>query len=184
MTTLLLLLLATLAAAGIWVYNRLIRDRNQMLAAWSDIDVQLVRRHELVPQLVTTVKAYADYEKATLAAVTELRTQSEAAQHLPDKAAFEQQLAAGVQRLLAVAEAYPDLKANMNFLQLQRELVEIEEHIQYARRFYNGAVRQLNTRIQSFPHLLISAPFGFKPAEYFEVSEARQRNAPRVELGP
>lgn len=180
----LLLVGATLAAAGIWIYNRLVRDRNQVLAAWSDIDVQLIRRHDLVPQLVTTVKAYADYEKATLAAVTELRRQSEAAQHLPDKAAFEQELAVGVQRLLAVAEAYPDLKASTNFLQLQRELVAIEEHLQYARRFYNGAVRQLNTRIQSFPHLLVARPFGFRPAEYFEVDEARQRAAPRVELGP
>lgn len=167
---------------GIWMYNRLVRDRNQVLAAWSDIDVQLVRRHDLVPQLVTSVKAYADYEKATLNAVTELRTRSEAAQHLPDKAAIEQQLAAAVDRLLVVAEAYPDLKASANFLQLQKELVGIEDHIQYARRFYNGAVRLLNTRIQSFPHLLVARPAGFRPAEYFEVEDANQREAPRVEL--
>lgn len=184
MSALLALLLGSLAAAGIWIYNRLIRDRNQVLAAWSDIDVQLMRRHQLVPQLVTTVRAYADFEKATLATVTELRTRSEAALHLPDKAAFEQQLAAGVQRLLAVAEAYPDLRASANFLQLQRELVDIEEHIQYARRFYNGAVRQFNTRLQSFPHLLLARPFGFTAAEYFEVDESAQRAAPRVELGP
>lgn len=180
----LLPVIVLLGAAAAWIYNRLVRDRNQVLAAWSDIDVQLVRRHELVPQLVTTVKAYADYEKATLAAVTELRTRSEAARHLPDKAALEQELAAGVQRLLAVAEAYPDLKASSNFLQLQKELVAIEDHIQYARRFYNGAVRLLNTRIQSFPHLLVARPLQFAPAEYFEVDEARQRAAPRVELGP
>lgn len=179
-----LILLLVAAAAGIWLYNRLVRDRNQVLAAWSDIDVQLVRRHTLVPQLVTTVKAYADYEQATMAAVTELRTRSAAALHLPDKAALEQQLAAGVNKLLVVAEAYPDLKANANFAQLQKELVEIEDHIQYARRFYNGAVRMLNTRIQSFPHLLLARPFGFRPAEYFEVEEASQRAAPRVELNP
>jgi LemA protein len=180
--TLGLVLLA--AAAGIWIYNRLVRDRNQVLAAWSDIDVQLVRRHDLVPQLVSTVKAYADYEKATMSAVTELRTRSAAALHLPDKAALEQQLTAGVNKLLVVAEAYPELKANANFAQLQKELVEIEDHIQYARRFYNGAVRILNTRIQSFPHLLVARPFGFQPAEYFEVEEAAQRAAPRVELNP
>jgi LemA protein len=180
----LLAVVALLGIAAAWIYNGLIRARNQVLAAWSDIDVQLVRRHELVPQLVTTVKAYADYEKATMAAVTELRTRSTAAQHLPAKAAIEQELAAAVNKLLVVAEAYPELKANTNFLQLQKELVDIEEHIQYARRFYNGAVRILNTAIQSFPQLLVARPFGFAPAEYFEVEEARQREAPRVELKP
>ena len=178
--TLIILLVAV--AIGVWIYNRLVRDRNQVLAAWSDIDVQLVRRHDLVPQLVTTVKAYAAYEQATMAAVTELRTRSAAARHLPDKAAIEQEHALGVNKLLVVAEAYPELKANANFAQLQKELVEIEDHIQYARRFYNGAVRMLNTRVQSFPHLLIARPFGFRPAEYFEVEEARQRAVPRVEL--
>jgi LemA protein len=177
-----LTVLALAVVAGIWIYNRLVRDRNQVLAAWSDIDVQLLRRHDLVPQLVTTVKAYADYEKATMAAVTELRARSTAAQHLPDKAAIEAELAAGVQKLLVVAEAYPDLKASANFAQLQKELVEIEDHIQYARRFYNGAVRILNTRIQSFPHLLIAQPAGFRPAEYFEVENAAQRDSVRVQL--
>ncbi|MEY4642399.1 MAG: hypothetical protein RLZZ227_2393 [Pseudomonadota bacterium] len=180
----LLAIAALLGAAAIWIYNRLVRDRNQVLAAWSDIDVQLVRRHDLVPQLVNTVKAYAGYEKATLLAVTELRTRSEAAQHLPDKAAVEAQIGAAVQQLLIVAEAYPDLKADRNFLQLQRDLVGIEDHIQYARRFYNGAVRILNTRIQTLPHLLIARPLGFRPAEYFEVEDAQQRKAVRVELNP
>jgi LemA protein len=119
-----------------------------------------------------------------MTAVTELRTRSEAAKHLPEKAAIEAELASAVHKLLVVAEAYPDLKANTNFLQLQKELVDIEDHIQYARRFYNGAVRILNTRIQSFPHLLIARPFGFVPAEYFEVEEAQQRQAVRVELNP
>ncbi len=179
-----LIVLALACAAAVWIYNRLIRDRNQVLAAWSDIDVQLVRRHDLVPQLVTTVKAYADYEKATMTAVTELRTRSAAAKHLPDKAAIEAEIATAVNKLLVVAEAYPDLKADKNFLQLQRDLVAIEDHIQYARRFYNGAVRILNTRIQSFPHLLIARPAGFRPAEYFEVESAQQREAVRVELNP
>jgi LemA protein len=180
----LLIVVVVAGAAAVWIFNRLVSDRNQVLSAWSDIDVQLVRRHALVPQLVTTVKAYADYEKATMTAVTELRARSEAATHLPDKAAAEAQLAAAVNKLLVVAEAYPELKASTNFLQLQKELVEIEDHIQYARRFYNGAVRILNTRIQTFPHLLIAGPFGFKAAEYFEVDDARQRDAVRVELNP
>lgn len=175
------LLLAALITA-IWIYNRLVADRNQVLASWSDIDVQLMRRHELVPQLVDTVKAYAAHEKATMAAVTELRNRSDAAQHLPDKAALEAALHSAVQSLIVVAEDYPDLKADLNFRQLQTELTTIENHIQYARRFYNGAVRQLNTRIQSFPHLLVAAPSGFIPAEFFEVSDAVARVAPKVDL--
>ncbi len=163
------------------LYNGMVGDRNQVLAAWSDIDVQLKRRHDLVPQLVTTVKAYADHEKATLAAVTELRARSEAAAHLPIKAAVEAEIEVAVHRLIAVAEAYPDLKANTNFLQLQRDLVEIEDHIQYARRFYNGAVRIFNTGIQRFPQLLIAQLSGFRAAEYFEVDDAA-RTATRVEL--
>jgi LemA protein len=179
---LLLLIVALVAIAVMWIYNRLVRDRNQVLAAWSDIDVQLVRRHDLVPQLVNTVKAYADYEKATLTAVTELRARSEAARHLPDKAAVEAEVEQAVQRLIAVAESYPDLKADGNFLQLQRDLVAIEDHIQYARRFYNGAVRIFNTNIQSFPQVLLAGPFGFRAAEFFEVQDPRQREAVQVKL--
>lgn len=167
---------------AIWIYNRLLADRNQVLAAWSDIDVQLMRRHELVPQLVETVKAYAAHEKATMTAVTEWRIRSDTAQHLPDKAALEAALHNAVQKLIVVAEDYPDLKADLNFRQLQTELTGIENHIQYARRFYNGAVRVLNTRIQSFPHLLLAAPLGFKPAEFFEVSDAHARAAPKLDM--
>jgi len=174
--------LVALIAAAIWIYNQLVKDRNQVSAAWSDIDVQLKRRHELVPRLVSCVKAYADYEKATLAAVTELRTRSAAATHLPVKAAVEAEVEAAVHKLIAVAEAYPQLKADANFLQLQRDLIAIEDHIQYARRFYNGAVRILNTTVQSFPQLVIARPFGFREAEYFEVSDPQQRDNVRVEL--
>ena len=176
------LIFVVLIAAGIWIYNRLIKDRNQVLAAWSDIDVQLKRRHDLVPQLVTTVKAYADYEKATMTAVTELRTRSEAASHLPEKAAIEDAMEQALHQLIVVAEDYPDLKADENFRQLQAELTDVEDHIQYARRFYNGSVRILNTRIQSFPHLLISRPLNFKPAEFFAVDDVAERTAPTVEL--
>ena len=174
--------LVLVVAAGIWIYNRLVGDRNQVRAAWSDIDVQLKRRHELVPSLVSCVKAYAGYEKATLLAVTELRKQSIETSRLPQKAAIEDAMQAGLHKLIVVAEDYPDLKADGNFRQLQSELTDTEDQIQYARRFYNGAVKQFNTRVQSFPHLLLAGPLGFIPAEYFEIESEGSRLTPNVEL--
>jgi LemA protein len=176
-----LVLLGVLGGAAVWIYNRLVRDRNQVRNAWSDIDVQLKRRHDLVPRLVTAVKGYADYEKATLTAVTELRARAEAAERLPDRAAAEDAMEESVHRLLAVAEDYPDLKADQGFRQLQSSLTEVEDHLQYARRFYNGSVRIYNTRIESLPHLLLARPLGFEPAEFFE-AEAAARSTPRVAL--
>ena len=178
----LIFLLIGLVCACIWIFNKLVADRNQMRSAWSDIDVQLKRRHDLIPQLLATVSAYAEYEKAALLAVTELRTRSELAQHLPEKAALEDKLQMNIQSLVAVAENYPDLKADQNFRQLQTELTEIENHIQYARRFYNGAVRILNTRIQSFPHFVVARPFGFKVAEFFQIDNAAERQTVGVKL--
>ena len=175
----LLIIVLPLLLWGIFLFNRLVKDRNRVRAAWSDIDVQLTRRHELVPRLVEAVKAYAGHERATLTAITELRSQSEAARHLADKAEVEEQLTAGVQKLIALAEAYPDLKANQNFLDLQRELVDIEDFLQYARRFYNGAVRILGTRIETVPDNIIANLFSFEPAEYFV---AEHREAPQVSL--
>lgn len=177
-----LLILGVVIASGILVFNQLVKDRNQVLAGWSDIDVQLTRRHELVPQLVAAVKAYADFEQATLTAVTELRSRSQAAAKLPEKAHLEDEMASGIQRLFAIAESYPDLKADGNFQQLQRDLVEIEDYLQYARRFYNGAVRIFNTRIESFPSLLIARPLGFRQAEFFAVAGEEVRGAPKIEL--
>jgi LemA protein len=174
-----LIIVMPLLLWGVFLFNRLVKDRNRVRAAWSDIDVQLTRRHELVPRLVEAVKAYAGHEQATLAAITELRSQSEAARHLADKAEVEEQLTAGVQKLIALAEAYPDLKASQNFLDLQRELVDIEDFLQYARRFYNGAVHILGTRIETVPDNIIANLFGFEPAEYFV---AEHRDAPRVSL--
>ena len=156
----------------IWIYNRLIRSRNQVSNAWSDIDVQLVRRYDLVPQLVNAVKAYADYERATMTVVTELRSRSAATANLAEKAVLEDAMENGLHRLIAVAESYPELKADENFRQLQSSLTEVEDNLQYARRFYNGSVRLLNTRIESFPHLLIARPFGFSPADFFEADDA------------
>jgi LemA protein len=170
------MVLGLVAGAAIWIYNRLVADRNQVKNAWSDIDVQLVRRHDLVPQLVSAVKGYADYEQATMVAVTELRARSEQAQRLADKAALEDVMEAGLHRLLAVQESYPDLKADENFRALQESLTEVEDHLQYARRFYNGSVRILNTRIESFPHLLLAWPLGFQPAEFFEADDQARAN--------
>lgn len=166
------IVLAVLLAVGVLIYNRLVKDRNQVRNAWSDIDVQLARRYDLVPQLVAAVKAYADYEQATMTAVTELRAKSERTPRLADRAAVEDAIEAGLHRLIAVQEAYPELKADENFRALQTSLTEVENHLQYARRFYNGSVRILNTRIQSFPHLLIAGPLGFMPAEFFEADDA------------
>ena len=183
MTVVILVVAALLAGWAVVMFNRLVRDRNQVRAAWSDIDVQLTRRHDLVPRLVDAVRAYADYERATLTAVTELRARAEAAGRLRDKARLEDEMQAGLHRLIALAESYPELKADGNFLQLQRDLVETEDHLQYARRFYNGAVRIYNTRIETFPDMLVAKPLAFAPAEFFAVDDAEARAAPRVELG-
>ena len=174
-------IIGTLVLWGVLIYNSLVRYRNQVAAAWSDIDVQLQRRHDLVPQLVEAVRGYAGYEKATLEAVTELRARSLQTQQVGEIAALEQQLESAVHRLIALAEEYPDLKANETFLDLQRELSEIEDHLQYARRFYNGAVRILNTRIESFPDLLVARPMQFVQAEFFE-AEAEAETPVRVEF--
>jgi LemA protein len=154
-------------AATVIMFNELVAARNQVRAAWSDIDVQLTRRHDLVPQLVTSVQGYASYERATLTTLTELRSRAVAAASLADKAAAEGELGKQIDRILALQERYPDLKASDNFLALQRELVEIEDHLQYARRFYNGAVRDLNTKIETFPALIVARAAAFKPAEFF-----------------
>ncbi|MDX1735259.1 MAG: LemA family protein [Halioglobus sp.] len=178
----LLLLLLVVGVAAVWIYNALVQDRNLVQAGWSDIDVQLKRRHELIPRLVTCVKAYADFERATLEAVTELRTRSEQTDDLARKAAIEDAMEEGLHKVIVTVEDYPELKADDNFRQLQAELVETEDKIQYARRFYNGAVRNLNTRIESFPHLLLARPLGFRPAQFFAVDEDAERQAPAVSL--
>jgi LemA protein len=162
-----------------WTFNRLIRYRNRTRSGWSDIDVQLQRRHDLIPQLVDAVKGYASFEQATLTAVTELRGLSDHAAHLADKAAIEEQIADVAKQLIAVAEDYPDLKASRNFLSLQDELSKTEDLLQYARRFYNGAVREFNTCLESFPDLLVARLFGFKAREFFR---AEPGAAKRVEV--
>ena len=160
--------IAFVAVAAIAVvFNDLVAARNQVRAAWSDIDVQLTRRHDLVPQLISAVQGYADYERATLTTVTELRTRAMAAASMADKAQAEGELARQIDRILALQERYPDLKASGNFLQLQNDLVGIEDHLQYARRFYNGAVRDLNNRIETFPSLIVARATRFTPGEFY-----------------
>jgi LemA protein len=175
------LVAVVLAGLVVWLYNRLVQDRNQVAAGWSDVDVQLQRRHDLVPALVEVVKGYAGHEAEVLRRVVEERNASRAASRVGEKAVAEEALARDLRQLIALAEAYPELKASANFAQLASQLVEIEEHLQYARRFYNGAVRQFNDRQQQFPHLLLARPLGFRPAEFFEAEQAA-RAAPAVRL--
>jgi LemA protein len=175
----LLLVAATIAI----LYNRLIRDRNRVDAAWSDIDVQLQRRHDLIPQLVKAVDQYACYERATLEAVTNLRAQAMQMKDLTELGDAEEALGAGLQRLLAVAEQYPDLKANENFLGLQKELAEIEDYLQFARRYYNGSVRDYNTRAETVPSNIVAGWFRFTQKSFFQKSSDDVANVPLVELG-
>ena len=153
------------------IYNLFVRDKNRVLAAWSDIDVQLKRRHDLIPKLIDAVKQYASYESATLSAITTLRTQSVDTAGIEKKGQIEGELSTKLHQLIALAEDYPDLKANQSFLDLQKNLTDVENQIQYARRYYNGAVRNLNIRVDSFPDMLIAKLFGFIPAEYFDFDE-------------
>lgn len=177
----LLAIVAVVVVWGILIFNRLVSDRNRVRAGWSDIDVQLQRRADLIPQLVKAVAGYAKFERATLEQVTSLRSESMGLTNVAERGAVEAALAKGVKRLLALAEAYPDLKASDNFLRLQKDLVDVEDHLQYARRYYNGAVRLLNTRIESFPDLLVARPFNFTPADFFD-AEPDAESVPEVQL--
>ena len=180
---LILLVTVLLAVVGVVLYNRLIRSRNRVDTAWSDIDVQLQRRHDLVPRLVTAVDQYAKYERATLEAVTELRAEAMRQVDVRAKGRAEEQLSQGVERLLALAENYPDLKANENFLALQRELVETENYLQFARRYYNGSVRDYNTMTESVPSNIVASLFRFLPRDFFQKTSDAAANVPLVDLG-
>lgn len=181
MTIWLVLPLLALLAWAVLVFNRLVRLRNQARTAWADIDVQLQRRHDLVPQLVATVQAYAGHEAATLQAVTALRAQALQLRQPGALGDVEDALEQALGRLIALQEAYPDLKANQAFAQLQRDLVQVEEQLQYARRFYNGAVRDYTDAIQRVPDVLVAKAAGFAPLEFFQ-ADADGRAAVRVEL--
>jgi LemA protein len=173
--TIIYILLGAAAVIALWVifaYNGFIRLIQRTKEAWADIDVQLKRRYDLIPNLVETVKGYATHERATLDSVTAARARAMDAGSLEEKAKAENMLTDALKSLFAVSEAYPDLKANTNFLELQRELSDTENKIQAARRFYNANVRDLNTAIDSFPGNIIAGAFKFVKREFFELDEA------------
>jgi LemA protein len=160
------------------IYNKLIRLRNTVRSSWSDIDVQLKKRYDLVPNLVETVKGYASHERGVFENVTKARSMAMQASSPADKAKAENMFRETLKSLFAVAEAYPDLKANANFIQLQSQLKELEDNIEYARRYYNAVVRDFNIIIESFPSNIIATSFNFKQEEFFELE------APEVERKP
>ncbi len=180
MSGILLTLLLLLTVAAIWMYNRLVRNRNLVAEAWAGIDVQLQKRSELVPNLVQTVKGYASHESAVLEEVVQIRNSGET--QVGARAEQETALSRSLGRLFALAEDYPDLKASESFQQLHTSLIEIEEHLQYVRRYYNGAVRDNNNLVESFPSNIVANTFKFKQAEFFEIELASQRSAPDVDL--
>lgn len=180
-----LIILALLLGLAGWLvalYNGLVKKRNLVREGWSGIEVQLKRRADLIPNLVETVKGYAGHERESLDRVTELRAQSLKAGAPAEKGRVEGMLSSALGNLFAVAENYPDLKASSNFVELQTSLAEIEEQIQFARRYYNGAVRDLNIAVESFPSNLVAGAFGFKQAEFFELADPGDREAPQVKF--
>jgi LemA protein len=167
---------------AVWMYNQLVGLSKRADAAWSDIDVQLKRRWDLVPPLVETVKGYAHHESATLEHVVEARGRAVQSGSIAERSDSEQNLSAAVGRLFALAEAYPELKASQNFQGLHRSLVEIENNVQYARRYYNAVVRDWNTLVGTIPSLWVAAAAGYGERPYFQLDEA-ERAAPRVTFG-
>ena len=174
-------IVAVLLLAGVWIYNRLVTLRTRVDNGWSQIDVQLRRRADLIPNLVETVKGYAAHERELFERVTEARARSLGATGVADQADAENQVTAGLRQLMAVVDNYPDLKANQNFLALQEELIGTESKIAYARQFYNDQVMRLNTLIQSFPSSIIAGAFGFQERPFFEIEE-ETRGPVQVEL--
>lgn len=162
------------------VFNGLITRRNRVGEAWSDIDVQLKRRYDLIPNLVAAVKGYAKHESSVFEKVTQARAAAMGAKSLAEHAKAENMLTDTLKSLFAVAESYPELKASQNFLQLQDELTDTEDKIQAARRFYNGNVRDFNTSLQTFPSNIIAGMLNFKARDFFELAEAAAREAPKV----
>jgi LemA protein len=170
--------LALVALGLIWIYNRLVTLRTRVDNGWSQIDVQLRRRADLIPNLVETVKGYAAHERELFEEVTRARARSIEASGVSDQADAENRVTAGLRQLLAVVEAYPDLKANENFLALQEELIGTESKIAYARQFYNDQVQRLNTLIQAFPSSIVARAFGFTERSFFEIDEPTRGPVP------
>jgi LemA protein len=184
LTVVLIIILALVVLAVVFViftYNKLISSRNRVENAWSQIDVQLKRRLDLVPNLVETVKGYAAHESKTLEAVVQARNQAIAASGPHEEAVADNLLTGALRQVFALSEAYPDLKANQNFLELQEELTATEGRVAYARQFYNDSVLTYNNKIQQFPGVLLAGPMKFSPREYFEAEEGA-REVPRVQF--
>jgi LemA protein len=161
-------------------YNKLVRLINNSKEGWSGIDVQLKRRADLVPNLVTTVKGYAQHEQELLEEITALRSRAAANQSISETAKSAADLGRSLKRLMVVAEAYPELKADKNFLKLQQQLSEVEDFLQKSRRYYNGTVRELNIKIESFPSNIVASAFGFNKREFFAISNEADKMLPEI----
>ncbi|HQW04498.1 MAG TPA: LemA family protein [Flavobacteriales bacterium] len=179
----LLVLLALVAFYAIAIYNKLVKLKNLVAEAWSGIDVQLKKRYDLIPNLVETVKGYAAHEKETFENVTKARAAAQQATTVEGQQVAENKLNGALMNLMAVAERYPDLKANTNFLALQSALGEVEGDIEKARRYYNGNVREQNTLIESFPSNMVANSFNFAKSTFFELENPAEKNAPQVKFG-
>ena len=177
-----LALVVLVAAYLVWAYNGLVRNKNLVAEGWSGIDVQLRRRADLVPNLVETVKGYATHEDKLFRDIAELRAKSIAGGSVAEQSAVGQAMSQALGRLFAIAEAYPELKTDANFRDLQDKIAGLEDEIQMSRRYYNGAVRNLNTMIESFPTNLIATQFKFEKAEFFEIGDAAAREVPKVDF--
>ncbi|MGD8372997.1 MAG: LemA family protein [Syntrophobacterales bacterium] len=181
-TSITLIIVGLLVVFFVAIYNKLVRLKNLVEEGWSGIDVQLKRRANLIPNLIETVKGYMGHERELLAKVTELRAQSMSAQDVGEKGRLEGLLSRSLANVFAVAEGYPDLKANQNFLDLQNQLSDIEDQIQLARRYYNGTVRNLNIKVESFPSNIVAGMFNFVKAEFFEIEDQADRAVPSVQF--
>ncbi|UCE82600.1 MAG: LemA family protein [Deltaproteobacteria bacterium] len=181
-TSITLIVVGLLVVFFIAIYNKLVRLKNLVEEGWSGIDVQLKRRANLIPNLIETVKGYMGHERELLTKVTELRAQSMSAQDVGEKGRLEGLLSRSLANVFAVAEGYPDLKANQNFLDLQNQLSDIEDQIQLARRYYNGTVRNLNIKVESFPSNIVAGMFNFIKAEFFEIEDDADRAVPSVQF--
>jgi LemA protein len=177
-----LLVVAALVGGGVLIYNSLVKLRETADAAWADVDVQLKRRYDLIPNLVETVRGYAGHEKDTFEAVVEARSRAMSSQGPAERAEAEGMLTGALKSLFALSESYPDLRASDNFRQLQGTLSELEDDIQKSRRYYNAVIRDYNTRVGQVPTNLVARSFGFREREFFELDEG-ERAVPRVSFG-
>jgi LemA protein len=177
------ILLGLAVLVGLWgiaTFNGLVRRKNVVAESWSGIETQLKRRADLIPNLVETVKGYATHERTTFDELARLRSASQSGQNLAERAQTETAISAAIGRIMAVAESYPQLRASENFQSLQKELADIEDQIQMARRYYNASVRDLNVSVEQFPSNVIAGSFGFKKADFFQIENAADRQVPKV----